>query len=156
MLLLYAAAAVSFGFSVDPKQVACFEEHAAASDHILGNWQLAGSLPDDAASALHGWKVDVKSPAGDNVYTSDGEREGSFDYYATAEGMYTICFHNAQSHAVDVTAKFKVGDEPPDLIQLAKTEHLTPIEERIKNVSPRARARCTRRRTVPLRARPMR
>ena len=133
VLVLYAAAAVSFGFSVHPKQVSCFEEHAAVSGHVLGSWKLA-ALGPDAAQA--GWKVDVKSPSGDNVYTSEGEQEGSFDYYGTEEGIYVVCFHNTQTYAVDVSAKIKVG-EPPDLIQLAKTEHLTPIEERIKNVSAR-------------------
>ena len=33
----------------------------------------------------------------------------------------------------DVSAKFTVG-EPPDLIKLAKTEHLTPLEERIRSL----------------------
>ena len=79
--------------------------------------------------------LQVTSPSGDPVYdSSDGEKDGSFDYYATMEGMYTICFANEQpGAAARVTAKITVGD-PPDLIQLAKTEHLSPIEERIKSL----------------------
>ena len=49
--------------------------------------------------------------------------------------MYVACFANGQEGdtPVHVSAKLTVGD-PPDLIQLAKTEHLSPIEERIKNL----------------------
>ena len=77
----------------------------------------------------------VTSPAGDLVYSVELERQGSFDYYATVEGKYVICFASgagAEGETV-VSAKITVGD-PPDLVQLAKTEHLSPIEERIKNL----------------------
>ena len=58
--------------------------------------------------------------------------------YATVEGQYTICFSLADDEehkfgSLSVSAQFTVGD-PPDLIQLAKTEHLSPIEERVKNL----------------------
>ena len=61
--------------------------------------------------------------------------QGSFAFYATAEGIYAVCFSNTHSTeaAKAVTAKISVG-EPPDLIKLAKTEHLTPIEQRIKSL----------------------
>ena len=50
-------------------------------------------------------------------------------------GIYAVCFSNTHSTeaAKAVTAKISVG-EPPDLIKLAKTEHLTPIEQRIKSL----------------------
>lgn len=117
----------SFGFTVPEGKQECFEETAKASDHVSGEWRVAkGGVLDE---------VRVTSPAGDHVYSSEGDASGSFDYYATVEGVYRICFSNEKSThlAKDVIAKITVG-EPPDLIQLAKTEHLTPIEERIKNL----------------------
>ena len=46
--------------------------------------------------------------------------------------VVSICFSNGHPEAAaQAMAKITVGD-PPDLIQLAKTEHLSPIEERIK------------------------
>ena len=79
----------------------------------------------------------MTSPAGELVYSSDGEKSGSFDYYATAEGKYVFCFEHGKEAdpptTLQVTAKIRVGD-PPDLIQLAKSEHLSPVEERIKNL----------------------
>lgn len=77
--------------------------------------------------------VRVVSPEGSEVYSATGEAHGSFDYYATVEGVYQFCFKNPMGPTKEVVSKIHVG-EPPDLIQLAKTEHLTPIEERIKNL----------------------
>lgn len=81
----------------------------------------------------------VTSPTGDIIHASEKEQQGSFDYFAASEGVHVICFENGQASSADArsvvhaSAKITVGD-PPDLIQLAKTEHLTPIEERIKNL----------------------
>lgn len=120
-------------FSVAPGANECFDEHASASDHVQGQWSITSKIANP--SALHGWRVVVTSPANDLVYSVDGEKSGTFDYYATVEGKYVICFSlSAGTEAeVRVSAKIQVGD-PPDLIQLAKTEHLSPIEERIKNL----------------------
>ena len=139
LLLGSLASAAAFGFSVEPHSTECFEERASESDHVQGQWSLVlPSTTHDAQSKplpphIEGWRVKVTSPQGDKVYHSEDEPEGSFDYYATVEGVYVVCFSNDRKETAEVTAKISVGD-PPDLIQLAKTEHLTPIEERIKNV----------------------
>jgi hypothetical protein len=136
LVSLATAAVLSFGFTVGPQATECFHERADASDHMLGTWAVSS---DDAH--IDEWHVKVNSPSGAVVYSVEGDREGSFDYYTTSEGTYVLCFHNSHAgRSVDVTAKIHIGD-PPDLIQLAKTEHLTPIEERIKNVRGRARDR---------------
>ena len=114
------------------------------------------------------------------MYNVENEPSGSFDYYATVEGVYSFCYSNRNGPHKTVIAKIAIG-EPPDLIQvrlaatrgfviraaarraacwvgpsrsdararctlsptctlvtarpqLAKTEHLTPIEERIKSL----------------------
>ena len=121
--------AASFGFTVDPQQTECFQETAHESDHVQGEWSLMVGSADL-------FKVKVMSPSGDSVYSVQGEKAGEFDYYATVAGSYSLCFSSETASggpAVEVSAKIHIGD-PPDLIQLAKTEHLTPIEERIKNV----------------------
>ena len=137
MLPLWSAV-LAFGFEVAPQQTQCFDERVSASDHVMGSWALVSDTHGKPLAAIHGWMVSVKGPAGDSVYTSEHESAGSFDYYATSEGIYNLCFTSSLPQAVEATAKVTVGD-PPDLIELAKTEHLTPIEERIKNVRARAR-----------------
>ena len=132
-LLLLASlleCARGFVFPVAPGSSECFEEHASASDHVQGQWSVL-----EHPGHMKGWKASINSPAGDLVYSVTDEKQGSFDYYATVEGKYVICFANAAvaTEAVNVKASFTVGD-PPDLVQLAKTEHLSPIEERIKNL----------------------
>lgn len=125
-LLLGLAACSGFTFELPAGADECFEEKVAESDHVSGGWDVA------PGSVLHA--VTVLSPAGDEVYSASAEQSGSFDYYATASGTYSVCFSNAgESASREVHAKIEIGD-PPDLIQLAKTEHLSPIEERIKSL----------------------
>ena len=141
-LCLFVGTARGFGFTVPAGGKECFDERASASDHMQGQWSVKLDLrqwTEQQAAAgdkgsLSGWRVVVTSPSGDLVYSVDAERQGSFDYYATVEGTYSICFSNGHPEAAaQAMAKITVGD-PPDLIQLAKTEHLSPIEERIKNL----------------------
>lgn len=138
LLLCSLASAASFGFSVEPQTTECFEERVKVSDHVLGQWGLVLLLglenPDgDAAPDITGFTVKVTSPQGDKVYHMEDEPSGFFDFTASVEGEYFICFTNGRTNREDVTLKITVN-EPPDLIKLAKTEHLSPIEERIKNV----------------------
>lgn len=133
--LLVAAAlptAAPFGFTVAPSSSECFNEVAKASDRVAGEWLVLA--PEGAGAAAAVLDVLVTSPSGDHVYSAGGELQGSFAFYATAEGAYSVCFKNTDGVAPrDVSAKFTVG-EPPDLIKLAKTEHLTPLEERIRSL----------------------
>ena len=136
LLLTAALRATGFVFSVAPGSSECFDEHASASDHVSGQWTARIDPMKEAAPPSGHWKVVVTSPSGELVYSVDGEKQGSFDYYATAEGKYVVCFNHSGDSSegmLHVSAKIRVGD-PPDLIQLAKTEHLSPIEERIKNL----------------------
>eukprot|EP00320_Phaeocystis_rex_P014988 CAMPEP_0119083042 /NCGR_PEP_ID=MMETSP1178-20130426/124115_1 /TAXON_ID=33656 /ORGANISM="unid sp, Strain CCMP2000" /LENGTH=198 /DNA_ID=CAMNT_0007065867 /DNA_START=11 /DNA_END=607 /DNA_ORIENTATION=+ len=118
----------SFGFTVPAGKSECFHESAKASERLSGEWKvLKGGMMD--------LDVQVTSPSGDHVYAAEREMEGSFAFYTTNEGIYAVCFSNTHSGEAEkqVSAKISVG-EPPDLIKLAKTEHLTPIEERIKDL----------------------
>ncbi|KOO23300.1 cargo transport protein [Chrysochromulina tobinii] len=138
LLLCSLASAAAFGFSVEPQTTECFEERVKVSDHVLGQWGLVLLLglenPDgDAAPDITGFTVKVTSPQGDKVYHMEDEPSGFFDFTASVEGEYFICFTNGRTNREDVTLKITVN-EPPDLIKLAKTEHLSPIEERIKNL----------------------
>ena len=121
--------ASGFQFDIPPNTHECFDEQTKASDHVTGTWQVVAPKTPEA---LAGWKVTVTSPDGESVYSADNERQGAFDYYASAEGVYVVCFKN-DGQPLTVSAKIQVGD-PPDLIQLAKTEHLSPVEERIKSL----------------------
>ena len=135
LLLLSMRAGAGFFFSVKPGAQECFDEHAAASDHVQGQWTISKHEMLSTPQMLENFAVKVTSPSGELVYSTKAERQGTFDYYATAEGTYVVCFvHGAtEGESLSLSAKIVVGD-PPDLIQLAKTEHLSPIEERIKNL----------------------
>lgn len=67
-------------------------------------------------TCVGGWQV--ISPDGHAVYTAQEEPGGSFDFYATVEGMHSFCFVNREGPMKTVTTKIGVG-EPPDLIEVS-------------------------------------
>jgi len=120
-----------FGFTVEAGKVECFEEAAKSSERVSGDWHVQ--------DGSHELDVTVTSPSGEHVYAAEREMQGSFAFYASTEGTYTVCFSNERTekgtheHDREVVAKLAVG-EPPDMVALAKAEHLSPVEERIKNL----------------------
>ena len=118
-----------FGFVVPVGEQVCFHESANAGERIAGEWNVvSGGMLD--------LDVTVTSP-GKNVHSALGESLGSFAFHATEEGVHAICFANQKTMSPQedkhVWAKISVG-EPPDLVEVARAEHLTPIEERIKRL----------------------
>lgn len=130
LLLLLLTPSQSFSFTVPAGKRECYHETARVGERVAGEWRVLNV--EGIALDLD---VAVTSPSDDHVYAAEGELRGSFAFSATSEGDYTFCFSNERAtlSSKDVAAKISVGD-PPDLIQLATSEQLTPVELRIKKL----------------------
>ncbi len=64
------------------------------------------------------------------VVSKEG-REGSFGFTTEKQGEFRFCFHNEApgvDHELEIEFKLKVGYEAKDYTEVAKKEHLKPIE----------------------------
>jgi hypothetical protein len=90
------------------------------------------NLPGHKKPDLSFEKVQVVGPDDRHIYTVQKETEGRFTFISHETGAYRFCFSNAMSHLTPKTVSFNlVLGEGSRRDQVAKSDHLTPIETSI-------------------------
>lgn len=82
------------------------------------------------------WAVQIFGPDDRVVYSVDRETEGRFSFISQLSGIYRLCFSNKMSTVTPKTVSFGlvVGDSA-DSNEVAKQEHLTPLEKSVMRLS---------------------
>ncbi|KZV57052.1 transmembrane emp24 domain-containing protein p24beta3 [Dorcoceras hygrometricum] len=116
--------------SVTVNNVECVYEYVfREGDSVSGNFVAVDHdvyWPSDDA----GIDFTVTSPDGNIVHTLKGTAEDKFEFKAPKSGMYKFCFHNPYPTPETVSFYIHVGHFP-DKHNLAKDEHLDPINVKI-------------------------
>lgn len=68
-----------------------------------------------------------------NVDTSSDDIH-KFSFHADAAGSYSVCFYNSQETSARVMLDFKHGVEAKDYTEVAKREHLMPVERELRKM----------------------
>lgn len=79
--------------------------------------------------------VAVYGPKGNVIYNAERESEGKFTFNAEEAGLYKICFSNVMSTVTPKTVNFQINIGGPSDPNVAKLEHLDPIEKSIMALS---------------------
>jgi hypothetical protein len=79
--------------------------------------------------------VVVYGPKGNIIYSVERESEGKFTYNTEDTGLYKLCFSNVMSTVTPKTVNFQINVGGPADPNLAKLEHLDPIEKSIMSLS---------------------
>eukprot|EP01080_Neovahlkampfia_damariscottae_P009950 gene9950-2271_t len=119
----------SFDFYIEPQGQKCFHEEIPANFDVWGKYEL--DAPIDQTTDLR--IVEVKT--GKDVYNKDDLHSGEFTFTAHEGGDYSFCFfsRNTVSYSSHIQARrvsFKVltGSETVNYQNIARKEHLKPIE----------------------------
>jgi p24 family protein beta-1 len=113
---------------VSPYQQECFYEEVETSNKLTGSFEViaGGGLDIDCTITGPGEKVH---------YSTVRQKQGQFGVIAQQGGLYKLCFSNRMSTISEKTVAFSlhVGDK---LYQdIAKQEHVTPLEREITQLS---------------------
>lgn len=57
-----------------------------------------------------------------------------FSFHADAAGTYSVCFYNMNDNPVRMMLDFKHGVEAKDYSEVAKREHLMPVEKELRKM----------------------
>lgn len=68
-----------------------------------------------------------------NIDTSSDDTH-KFSFHADVAGSYSVCFFNANEKPVRVMLDFKHGVEAKDYAEVAKREHLMPVEKELRKM----------------------
>lgn len=131
--VLLVAALIQFAssltFKIDAHREECFYEHIE-KEHVKVLLQFQVSSGGFLDIDLH-----VFDPTNSLIHKSERESEGKVTFNADKVGHYKFCFSNMMSTVTTKTVSFNV--HIGDLLDpnLAKLEHLDPIEKSIMRLS---------------------
>lgn len=112
-------------FNVDPAKEECLFDDIDSGTKVSGSFQVStgGFLDIDAK---------VVGPDDRTIYSVTKETEGRFTFIAHETGVFRFCFSNAMSTVTPKTVSFTlVLGEGSKREQVAKSEHLTPLEKSV-------------------------
>lgn len=134
VMLCCVASSRAITFKLDPHAEECFFEQVPRRTKVLMHYLVVsgGSLDVD---------VTVKGPQDKVLYEAQRETEGRVSFTSDEAGPYSLCFSNRMSTVTQkgVTFNINVGDMANDA-ELAKAEHLTPLENSISRLADSIRS----------------
>jgi len=121
-------------FDLEPDTTKCFSEDVEIDIKIVGNFLVQA-----------GYKqvIDVKvtTPSGSEIYSKENADKGLFQFVSAEQGEYTVCFRNTlddrrmndrRGLKRRITLVLKTGADAIDFNELAKKEHIKPLEANLR------------------------
>lgn len=133
-LALAARAALGVQFDIRRRADKCLSDEVAQGSLVVVHYNVIG-----AARGKTGVALAVKDPRGrllkqdPDVDTSDDDIH-KVTFLAEEGGSYSVCFVNANDAPARVLLDFKHGVEAKDYAEVAKREHLMPVEKELRKM----------------------
>jgi hypothetical protein len=128
-LLALCTLCTSFEFDLDANSFKCFIEELPENEEVRGSFSAASGY----SQAID---MKISNPQGEVVVEAKGRDKDDFNLWTTLPGDYNFCFYNRLVAGVkqhsglkrSLTFKLAIGQEAKDYEQLARKEHLKPLE----------------------------
>ncbi|KAG2529719.1 hypothetical protein JM18_002698 [Phytophthora kernoviae] len=136
-LLLLALSTISLDavqFEVKRKGEKCLSDEVAQGSLVVVHYNVIGGVRGQSNVALSitdPLRKFLKQDA--NIDTSSDDIH-KFSFTADAGGNYAVCFANSNDKPVRVMMDFKHGVEAKDYTEVAKREHLMPVEKELRKM----------------------
>ncbi|KAG6576433.1 transmembrane emp24 domain-containing protein 10-like [Phytophthora cinnamomi] len=136
-LLLLAVSAASLHavqFDIRRRAEKCLSDEVAQGSLVVVHYNVIGGVRGKSGVSLaitdplHKF---LKQDA--NIDTSSDDIH-KFSFTADAGGNYAVCFVNSNDKPVRVMLDFKHGVEAKDYTEVAKREHLMPVEKELRKM----------------------
>ncbi|KAJ0408672.1 hypothetical protein ATCC90586_007698 [Pythium insidiosum] len=121
-------------FDVRRRAEKCLSDEVAQGSLVVIHYNVIG-----AAKGKSGVSISITDPLRKymkqdaNIDTSADDIH-KFSFHADAGGGYSVCFFNANENPVRVMLDFKHGVEAKDYTEVAKREHLMPVEKELRKM----------------------
>eukprot|EP00755_Sulcionema_specki_P005778 Sspe_Gene.33703::Locus_16430_Transcript_1_1_Confidence_1.000_Length_829::g.33703::m.33703/K20352/TMED10, ERV25; p24 family protein delta-1 len=133
LVLLVHSPVEAFKFSIPARGYKCFHEELPHDYDFGGHW---------SASPGYSQFIDIRvtNPHGQVIIEEKGKDKSSFKLRTTIAGDHTVCFYNRLVQGVpfnptmkrDITFELLEGAGTRDYSEVARVEHLKPIEVNLR------------------------
>ncbi|CAH0478303.1 unnamed protein product [Peronospora belbahrii] len=134
LLMMSALSLNAVQFDVLRRSEKCLSDEVAQESLVVVYYDVIGSGrgPSDVSIVINDplrklIKQDV------NIDTSSDDIH-KFSFTANTGGNYAVCFRNNNDKSVRVLLDFKHGVEAKDYTEVAKREHLMPVEKELRKM----------------------
>eukprot|EP01138_Halocafeteria_seosinensis_P008230 gb/GECG01008411.1/.p1 GENE.gb/GECG01008411.1/~~gb/GECG01008411.1/.p1 ORF type:complete len:221 (+),score=33.20 gb/GECG01008411.1/:1-663(+) len=126
--------AQAFMFDVPASGKKCFSDMLDKDILVVANYEILG-VPQDQPSRF---MVVATDPDGVVEYSRTDLSKAKMAFTASKEGMHTLCFHNHGPEQRRCSLDFRTGAEANDYGEIARKEHLKPLELELRKLEDRA------------------
>uniref|UniRef100_A0AAV1V5K6 GOLD domain-containing protein n=1 Tax=Peronospora matthiolae TaxID=2874970 RepID=A0AAV1V5K6_9STRA len=133
--LLCAASSHAVQFDVRRRAEKCLSDEIAHGSLVVVHYNVLGDVRGSSGVSLTITDPQRKFLKQDANIDTSGDDVHKFSFTAGASGNYAVCFGNYQSDkAVRVLLELKHGVEAKDYSEVAKREHLMPVEKELRKM----------------------
>lgn len=101
-----------------------------------GKYRVEG-LPEESRSGI---EVKITGPNGESEFSQNDVSGSKFAFTATEAGAHKVCFTNNANVNRRIDFEFLAGVEAKDYADIAKKEHLKPLELELRKLEDRIAA----------------
>ncbi|KAG9399807.1 hypothetical protein AC1031_011229 [Aphanomyces cochlioides] len=121
-------------FNVRPRFNKCLTTDVEKGSQVIVEFQVLGEIegPTNVQFLLEDPKK-TQLAFDANVDSTHNEAH-EFSFKAELYGIYAVCFANSNDATVQIALEFKHGVEATDYSEVAKREHLMPVEKELRKL----------------------
>lgn len=137
VLLCLALGALSLEavqFDVRRKTEKCLSDEVAKGSLVVIHYNLIGTPKGRSDVSIFITDPQRKYLKQDPNIDTSADDIFKFSFNADQDGSYHVCFYNANDKSVRVMLDFKHGVEAKDYTEVAKREHLMPVEKELRKM----------------------
>ncbi|CAI5736093.1 unnamed protein product [Hyaloperonospora brassicae] len=134
-LLLCAASSHAVHFDVRSQAEKCLSDEIAHGSLVVVHYNVLGGVRGQSGVSLVVTDPQRKFLKQDENIDTSSDAVHKFSFTAGASGVYTVCFANShRDKAARVLLELKHGVEAKDYSEVAKREHLMPVEKELRKM----------------------
>lgn len=140
LVLLFAALATlllsthAVQFDVRRRAEKCLSDEVAQGSLVVIHYNIIGSRKGKSGVSITITDPLRKYLKQDSDIDTTSDDFHKFSFTADAAGSYAVCFFNSNDNSVRTMLDFKHGVEAKDYSEVAKREHLMPVEKELRKM----------------------
>jgi hypothetical protein len=134
LFVVYLCLANAVQFDVRRRSGKCLSDEVAHGSLVVIHYDVIGTVKGKTDVSIVITDPVQKIIKHDSNIDTTSEDIHKFTFVADAGGSYSVCFFNNNDNPIRIMLDFKHGVEAKDYAEVAKREHLMPVEKELRKM----------------------